>query len=119
MNEELKVANNEEKNWAMFCHLSAFAGYLIPFGNIIGPLVLWLMKKDEYPLVDREGKSSLNFQISLTIYAIVAAILVIILIGFVLLIAIGIFGLVFIILSTIKVSKGEASDYPLTIKFIS
>lgn len=119
MSEELRVTNNEEKNWAMFCHLSAFIGYFIPFGNIIAPLVLWLMKKDEYPLVNSEGKKSLNFQISLTIYAIIAAILMVILIGFVLLIAVGIFGLIFIILSAIKVSKGEPSQYPLTINFIS
>ncbi len=120
MNEEVqKVTNNEEKNWAIFCHVSAFAGYLIPFGNVIGPLVLWLMKKDEFPLVDREGKKSLNFQISMTIYAIVSLVLSLVLIGFFLLLAVAIVQLVFVIMAAVKVSQGEEFSYPLTIKFIS
>jgi hypothetical protein len=61
-------SNSEERNWAMTCHLASFAGYVLPLGNIIGPLVAWLMKRDEFPLVDDQGKEALNFQISMTIY---------------------------------------------------
>jgi len=67
--------------WGMFCHLSTLCGYVMPFGNILGPLVVWLIKKDEYPLVDDQGKEALNFQISITIWTVIAAILCIIIIG--------------------------------------
>jgi len=63
--------NNSQlsRNWAMGCHLAVLAVYMgIPFGNILGPLIIWLVKKDEFPLVDEQGKESLNFQISMLIY---------------------------------------------------
>ena len=63
--------DKEERNWAMACHLSALAGYVIPFGNIAGPLLVWLLKKDEYSLVNEQGKESLNFQLSLLIYMLI------------------------------------------------
>ena len=110
---------NQERNWAMFCHLAALAVFVFPFfGNIIGPLVVWLIKKDESSYVDQQGKESLNFQISFTLYSVVAAILVIILIGILLLIALGIAWLVLVIVATIKASSGEPFRYPLTIRFI-
>ncbi len=109
--------NRDENMWGMFCHLSAFAGYIIPFGNIIGPLVIWLLKKDEYPLVDDQGKESLNFQISIAIYAVISLILALVIIGFLLLIAIGILNLVMIIVASIKANEGVRFRYPLTIKF--
>lgn len=109
----------EEKNWAMFCHLAALSGFLIPLGNILGPLIVWLIKKDASPLVDAEGKKSLNFQISILIYMVISAILIFVLIGFVLMIAVGIFALVMIILAAIKTSNGEDFQYPLSIKFIN
>src|SRR5262245_42355555 len=63
----------DEKQWAMFCHLAAFAGLVIlGIGQILGPLVIWLIKKDTMPFVNQEGKESVNFQISVTIYGIVS-----------------------------------------------
>lgn len=103
----------------MLCHLSALSGLIIPFGHIIGPLVFWLLKKDEYTEVDRQGKNALNFQLSLTIYAIVAGILVVILVGFVLLAAIFLFGLIVTIIAAVKSSNGESFEYPLSLKLIS
>ncbi len=44
--------DKDQRTWAMLCHISTFVGFVFPFGNIIAPLVLWLLKKDEYPLVD-------------------------------------------------------------------
>ena len=113
-----KMDEMHEKNWAMGCHLIALAGFVIPFGNIIGPLVFWLIKKDESEFVDEQGKESLNFQISVSIYAIFAAILVILLVGIFLLVAIGIFSLVMVIIAGIKASQGEKYRYPLSIRFI-
>ncbi len=108
----------DERTFGMLAHLAALAGFIIPFGNIIGPLVVWLIKKDESAWVDRQGKESLNFQISVSIYAIVAGILTIIIIGILLLIAVGIFSLVMIIIATVKVNNGEDFQYPLCIRFL-
>ena len=66
----------EEKDWATFVHLAALAGMTaIPLGWIVGPLVLWLLKKDKYPLVDEQGKEALNFQITVSVVVVVLAIL--------------------------------------------
>ncbi len=113
------MEKKQENNWGMFCHLAALAGFVVPFGNIIGPLVIWLIKKDESEFVNDQGKESLNFQISITIYAIVAALLMLVIIGIFLLVAVGILSMVFIILAAIKANNGEKYRYPLTIRFIS
>ena len=70
-----KMNEKQERTWAMLCHLGAFAGLIFPFANIFAPLVIWLIKKDESLFVEDQGKESLNFQISMTIYCVVAAIL--------------------------------------------
>jgi len=108
----------QERNWGMGCHLAALAGFIIPFGNIIGPLVLWLMKRDESEFVNDQGKESLNFQITVTILAIVAAILIIVFIGIALLVLVGVFSLVMIIMATVKASEGEKYRYPFNIRLI-
>lgn len=114
-----EMKEKEARNWAMFCHLSALAGCIIPFvGNVIGPLVVWLLKKDEASIIDREGKKSLNFQISLTIYFVAAFILTFVAIGVVLLPAVGIFGLVMVIVAAVKTSNGENFKYPLSFNFV-
>jgi uncharacterized Tic20 family protein len=112
------VVKRDENMWAMFCHLAALIGFIIPLGNILGPLVIWLMKKDEFPLVNDQGREALNFQISMTIYYLVAALLVLILIGIVLLICLGLFSLIMTIVAMIKANEGVAYRYPLTIRFI-
>lgn len=112
------VANKDQNMWAMLCHLSALAGFIIPFGNVIGPLVIWMIKKDEFPLVNDQGKESLNFQISMTIYYIISAILIIVLIGILLLIGLALFSLIMIIIAMMKANEGVAYRYPMTIRFI-
>ncbi|MCD5397710.1 DUF4870 domain-containing protein [candidate division NPL-UPA2 bacterium] len=120
MDEKQKVnqVSRQEKMWAMLCHLGAFSGFIIPFGHIIAPLVIWLIKKEGSPLVDDQGKESLNFQISMTIYYLVAGILTLILIGFVLLIGLVIFSIIMVIMASVKANDGEKFRYPLRIKFI-
>jgi uncharacterized Tic20 family protein len=108
----------EARTWAMLCHIGAFAGYIIPFGHIIAPLIIWLIKKDESPLVADQGKESLNFQISITIYAIVALLLTLILIGYILFVAIMIFDLVMVIIAAVRANSGEKYRYPLCIRLI-
>ena len=114
----------------MGCHLAALTAFVgIPFGNILGPLIIWLLKKDQYPLVDEHGKQSLNFQISVIIYGLVlmAAIIitaltvllipVAVLLG-ALLAAVIIADFVLVVVAAIKASNGETYQYPFTIRFI-
>lgn len=109
----------EERNIALLCHLSAFAIFIIPaFGNIIGPLVVWLLKKDSSSVIDMEGKESLNFQITVTIAAGIAGFLSFILIGIPLVIGIGIANIIFIILASVSVSEGRAYRYPINLRLI-
>jgi len=113
------ASNKEERTWAMFAHLAAFAGYIgVPFGNIIGPLIIWQVKKDTMPMVAAHGKESLNFQISVTIYAIPCIVLTFFCIGFFLLAALGIFAVIVVIMAAIKANNGEPCRYPLSIRFI-
>ena len=115
----METYSKDEQMWGMFCHLAALTAFLgIPFGHIIGPLVIWLIKKEEYPFVDEQGKESLNFQISMTIYAFGAALLIIVLIGIPLLICLVIAEFVLVIVASIKANDGVSFRYPLTIRFL-
>jgi uncharacterized protein len=117
--KEIRVLSETERNWAMFCHLAAFGGYLIPlFGNIIGPLICWLARKDESTWVNENGKASLNFQISMTLYLFLRIPLCFILIGFMLMGVLLILDIIFIIIASIRASRGEEFRYPLAIPFI-
>lgn len=113
--------------WGMLCHLSALLGFIgfplggffvLPFGNLIGPLVVWLIKKNDHPFIDEQGRESLNFQISMTIYALLASILVLVLIGFFLLIGLAVCDVILVIVAAVKVSNGESFRYPATIRFL-
>jgi len=117
MEYSLPPTDNRENNWATLCHLSALAGYFFPFGNIIGPLLIWLFRKDRYPLVDLHGKESLNFQISISIYALASTALIFILIGIPLLIGLAVFNFIMIIIGAVKCKNEEIFRYPLTLRF--
>ena len=105
--------------WGMFTHLSALSGFIIPFGNLIGPFLVWQIKKNTMPFVEDQGKEALNFQITVTIAAIIAWVLMFLLIGFVLLPLVGLVALVFIILAGLKANSGEAYRYPFALRLIS
>ena len=109
----------DERQWAMFAHLSALIGFIIPFGNLLGPLVIWLMKKETMPFVDQQGKEALNFQITVTIAMMVSAILIIVVIGFVLMFIIGLAALILTIMAGIKANEGVAYRYPFTLRLIN
>jgi uncharacterized Tic20 family protein len=116
--EEIRKLSESEKNWAMFCHLSAFAGFFFPFGGIIGPLICWLSRKDEFAWVDENGKASMNFQLSVLLYMVLAIPLCFILIGIPIVIFLGFLKVICIIIASVKASKGEKFKYPLAIPFI-
>jgi uncharacterized protein len=115
---EIRVFSDSEKNWAMFCHLTAFAGFFFPFGGIIGPLICWLSKKDDSQWVDQNGKASMNFQLSLLLYIILAIPLCFIIIGIPIVVFLGFLKIICIIIASVKAAKGEEFKYPLAIPFI-
>jgi len=112
--------SQDEKQWAMFSQLAALAGLLgIPFGNLLGPLVVWLIKKEVMPFVNQQGKEAVNFQISCLIYGFVLTPTLcfpplFLLLVFVLVVA----NLVCVILASIAASKGDAYQYPLSLRLI-
>jgi len=115
---EIRELSETERNWAMLCHLSAFAGYFFPFGGIIGPLICWLTRKDESQWVDQNGKQSMNFQLSITLYMVLAIPLCFILIGIPIVIFLGFLEVICIIIASVKASKGEEFKYPISIPFV-
>jgi uncharacterized protein len=112
------VLSSDAKNLAMLCHLLAFTMYFTAVGHIVGPLIVWLWKKDEEPFVDEHGKESLNFQISMTIYYLITFPLLCIFIGFFVWAAIAIVDAVLVIIAALKAANGEHYRYPMTIRFL-
>ena len=114
-----KEVNKDARMWAMICHLAGLAGLVVPVvGCIVGPLIVWQIKKEEFPFVDEQGKEAVNFQISMLIYGIVAGLLCFACVGVVLLPAVAIFDLIFLLIAAIKANNGHHYRYPLTIRFI-
>ena len=104
----------------MLCHASALLGLFLHFlGHLLGPLIVWLVKRGDSPEIDAHGKESLNFQLSMLIYDAIAAILCIILIGIPILIALWIMNTVFVIIASIRASEGKFYRYPIAIRFLS
>lgn len=121
MEPAAREENKDARMWAMFAHLSGLAGIVVPaLGAVIGPLVVWLIKKDEYPFVADQGREALNFQITMLIYGFVAGLACFICIGFVLAPAVAIVDLVFLIIAAINANEGTYYRYPkyLIIRFI-
>ena len=109
----------QARTWAMVCHLAALAGLAgVGFGHILGPLVVWLIKKNDSPFIDYHGKEAINFQISMTIYAIIAGILIIAVVGIFLLPLVILLNLIFLVVAAIRANNGEVYRYPLTLRFI-
>lgn len=118
MSDNTPASQKDVNQWNFFIHLSQLSGLFIPLCNLIVPLVLWQMKKDEWPDIDAHGKQVINWQISLFIYAIIGYILVFVLVGFLVLLLLGIAFLAFAIIGAIKAQDGQLWKYPLTIRFL-
>ncbi|MGN7469947.1 DUF4870 domain-containing protein [Brevibacillus sp. SAFN-007a] len=112
------LVGKEERMWAMIVHLSALLGLLIPFGNVLGPLLLWLFKQDEGVFFQEHGKEALNFGISVTIYAVISSVLVLVLIGVILWVALFLFWIVFVVIAAVRANEGKTYRYPLTFRFV-
>jgi uncharacterized protein len=116
--EENRLLSETERNWSMLCHLSSFAGFFFPFGGVLGPLICWLSRKDDSQWVNVNGRNSLNFQLSVLLYMVLAIPLCFIIIGIPIIFVIGTLKVICVIIASIKASKGELFRYPLVIPFI-
>ncbi|UCD37054.1 MAG: DUF4870 domain-containing protein [Fidelibacterota bacterium] len=117
---ETTAPSRDVCKWAMLCHLSALTGLLgNGLGFLIGPLVVWLFKKEDDPFIDDQGKEAVNFQITMFIALAISALLMLVLIGFVLMIVVGIMMVVFPIIGALKANQGERYRYPVSFRFIS
>ena len=112
------MPSDQERNLATICHLLVFSASIVPLGNILGPLVLWLLKKDESPFLDFHGKECLNFQISLMLYAVCCIPLAFVVVGLFLLLGLAVFGVVMAVVGCVKAHAGEHYEFPLTIRFL-
>ncbi len=136
----MEITHSEEKTWGVLTHALGLAGGFIPFGNILGPLLMWVLKKEESSFVDENGKSSLNFQLSFTIYYMILVMafvpmligtgvaiehfnypeasltLPFLLIGLILILAIIQF--ILVIVASLKSANGEVFRYPLSFRFL-
>jgi len=114
------VLTQEDRQWAMFAHLSALAGLLVGGFTFVGPLVIWLMKKDESKFVDANGKESLNFQLNILIYSLVSMVITVATCGVAvpLPLAIMVYAIVMPIIAGIKANEGQVYEYPLTFRII-
>ena len=119
----------EQRQWAMFAHLSAILGAVLTsgiggWGTFLGPLIIWLLKKDTMPFVDDQAKEALNYNITVAIVFFALWVLVFITLGIGLLIAIpawiviGIAWLVFTIIAAIKANDGVSYRYPFTMRLV-
>ena len=106
------------KQWAMLLHFSLLAGFVVPFAGLVVPIIIWQLKKTEFPEIDDHGKVVVNWMISGIIYAVVCSLLSFILIGIPLLIVLGALAIIFPIIGGIKANNGELWKYPLSIPFL-
>lgn len=119
MNEiETTSVSADESNWGVFAHLAALAGVVVPFGNVIGPLVIMLTKGKESTFVGDQAREALNFQITVAIALLVAVLLMFVAVGFLLLPIIALADIVFIVLAAVAASKGEKYRYPFTLRLV-
>ena len=113
-NEQPELSQ-DVRQWAMFCHFAAFFGLIFPFGNLIGPLIVWQLKKDLHPFVDDQGKEALNFQVSVALASVLCFLLMVVVIGFALLALVAV---VLTVIAGIKANEGQSYRYPFSWRLV-
>ena len=122
--EPLPVPTKEERMWAMFCHLSAVVTSWHGLG-LLGPLIIWMIKKDESKFVDSQGKEAVNFQLNILGYTLIGLVIGFATCGFgffvigPLLVALAVYALVMPIIAGITANEGKPFRYPATIRLIT
>ena len=119
VSEEVAATPGQEaRQWAMFCHFAEFIGLVFPFGSLLGPLIVWQLKRESDPFVDAQGKEALNFQITVALAMFVSFLLMLVVIGFFLLGLVCLAALVLTIIAGIKANEGKAYRYPFCLRLI-
>ena len=120
------ISDAQARTWNMWCHLSTLAGLMVPFGSVIGPIVVWQIKKNEFPSVETHGKAALNFQLTVLIVALAIAVVGFILsffcvgiLFFFLLPLVGLAGLIFPIIAGLKANDGKDYKYPYSFTLVT
>ena len=120
------ISDAQARTWNMWCHLSALSGLLVPLGFVLGPLIVWQIKKTEFSSVEAHGKAALNFQLTLLIIAIVIVVVGFILsffcvgvLFFFLLPLVGLAGIIFPIIAGLKANEGKDYKYPYSFTLIT
>ena len=121
--QQAGLSTDRDRNLAMLCHLTALTGFFIPFGNLLGPVIVWMIGKNGSQFVDEHGKSSLNFQISITLAFIAALVLGFFLGPMVILLfavagIVAVYALVMVIVNSVKAHNGEDGEYALSTQFL-
>src|SRR5205823_13953287 len=116
----METTTSSVRTWCVLAHATALAGFFVPWaGHIVGPLIVWLAKRTDSPGIDAHGKESLNFQLSMLIYNVIAGVLCLVLIGFAILVLLHILNIIFVIVASIQASEGKLYRYPLAIRLIN
>jgi uncharacterized Tic20 family protein len=122
MNDVIETPGTPDKDartWAMVCHLSALVGFVIPgIGFVLGPLVVWALKRDDSPFIDAQGKEALNFQLTMFLAFVVSMVLVVVFVGLLLAAALAVAEVILIVIAAVKVTEGVDYRYPVNIRFI-
>ena len=112
--------NDPARSWNVACHLAALTGLVTVVGFILGPLIVWLLKKADYPSVDHHGKEAVNFQLSVLLYSFGLGVTSAFTCGLTvpLLLVLVVAQVVLVVVASIKVGNGEDYRYPLTLRLI-
>jgi uncharacterized Tic20 family protein len=109
----------DERTWGLVAHLSALAGLMAPgVGNVLGPLVVWLVKREQSAFVEAEAREALNFNITVFIGYAICIPFVLMFIGILMGIALFIYWLVMTILAAIKAGEGIPYRYPFALRLV-
>ncbi|HXV78010.1 MAG TPA: DUF4870 domain-containing protein [Candidatus Polarisedimenticolaceae bacterium] len=120
MSEQTAAIPREARNWAMGAHMIALVGLLgNGLGFLVGPLILWLLKRDAHPFINEQGKEAVNFQITMLGAILVCIPLLFVGIGILLMPLIGLYDVVMTIIAGIKAADGTHWRYPLTMRLIA
>lgn len=111
--------SKEERNWAMLSHLSGLLAFATLIGGVLGPLVMWMIRKDDMNFAADQAKEALNFQITVFVAGLIAGVMCLILIGFALLAILVIIDLILMIVAAVKASEGVSYRYPFNLRLIS
>lgn len=110
--------SDEERLWATLAHLSGLVGWVIPLGNILAPLIIWLWQKDRSAFVGDQSREALNFQLTVTLAAAASVLLMAVAIGFLLMIVVGVYALVVMVIAAVRANRGVYYRYPLSFRFV-